>query len=254
MDLFDLKGRVAVVSGASSGLGKRFAEVLANHGADVAILARRLDKLKENAALIEAAGGRCLPLQCDVTNEANVAGAVKQIIAHFGKIDILVNNAGIALGTKAEETTGADFCKVMDVNTNAIFYLCREAGKNMIANKYGRIINISSMYGLVGNKFMPALSYHASKGAIVNFTRGLAAEWAKYNITVNSIGPGFFHSEMTDKLMQEEAFLKFVQSSCCLERCGNPDELDTALMFLAANGSGYITGQTVYVDGGWTAV
>ncbi|MFV0537812.1 MAG: SDR family NAD(P)-dependent oxidoreductase [Dysgonomonas sp.] len=254
MSLFNLKGRVAVVTGASSGLGKRFAETLAKQGADIAILARRLDRLEENAKIIESLGVKCLPVRCDATVESDVVSAVKKIISHFSKIDILVNNAGIAIGGKAENTSGEDFLKVMDINVNGVFYFAREVGKNMIENKYGRIINIASMYGQVANKFNPCLSYHASKGAVINFARGLAAEWARHNITVNNIGPGFFDSEMTHEFIEVDAFQDFVKSSTCLERTGRPEELDSTLIFLAANESSYITGQTIFVDGGWTAI
>lgn len=254
MNLFDLKGRVAVVTGASSGLGKRFAEVLAANGADIAIMARRMDRLTELSGKIESMGVKCFPVQCDVTDEKHVTESISEIAKHFGKIDILVNNAGSAYGTNAENTAGEDFRKTVDVNLNGVFYVAREVGKNMIANKYGRIINIASIYGLVGNKFAPALSYHASKGAVVNFARALAAEWGKYNITVNNIGPGFFESELTDQILHIDAFQKFVETMTCLGRGGRQGELDTVLLFLASNYSTYITGQTIYVDGGWTAI
>ncbi|MDH6354005.1 NAD(P)-dependent dehydrogenase (short-subunit alcohol dehydrogenase family) [Dysgonomonas sp. PH5-45] len=254
MSLFSLKGRVAVVTGASSGLGKRFAEVLAKQGADIAIVARRLDRLEEHAKTIEALGVKCLPVKCDATNEEEVVAAVKKIVAHFGKIDILVNNAGIAIGGETENVPGKDFRSVVDVNLNGVFYFAREAGKDMIKNQYGRIINVASMYGQVGNKFTPCLSYHASKGAVINLSRGLAAEWAKHKITVNSLCPGFFDSEMTDAFIETNEFSEFVKNTCCLERTGKPQELDTALIFLAADGSSYITGQPIFVDGGWTAI
>jgi len=254
MALFDLKGRVALITGASSGLGKRFAYVLARQGADVAILARRLDKLEETAKEVEACGVSCFCVKCDVSNENEVVSAVSKVISHFGKVDILVNNAGIAIGGKAENMSSDDFSKVMNINVNGLFYMAREVGKNMIKNKYGRIINIASMYGLVGNKFSPTLGYHTSKGAVVNFARALAAEWAKHNITVNNLAPGFFDSEMTDKFLHTDEFQDFVKKSTCLERVGSADELDSGLIFLAANESSYITGQTIYVDGGWTAI
>lgn len=254
MSIFSLKGRVAVVTGASSGLGKRFAMVLAKQGADVAIVARRMDRLEAYAKELEAEGVRCLPVQCDATVESEVVAAVKQITDYFGKIDILVNNAGTYIGGRSENVSGDDFDKVMDVNVKGVFLFAREAGKNMIKNKYGRIINIASMYGQVGNKLSPSLSYHTSKGAIVNFARGLAAEWARHNITVNNIGPGFFESEMTHNFVDKDVFKDFVKNACCLGRIGRPEELDTALVFLAADGSSYITGQTVFVDGGWTAI
>lgn len=254
MALFDLKGRIALVTGASSGLGARFARVLADQGADVIIVARRLEKLKHLAKEIEAKGVRCMPIKCDATIESDVENSVEEAIKHFGRIDILVNNAGIALGGSAQDVTLEDFKKVMDVNINGVFLFAREVGKHMIKSQYGRIINVASMYGLVGNKFSAALSYHSSKGAVINFARGLAAEWAKYNITVNNIGPGFFDSEMTGDFIHHEAFTSFVKNMTCMERTGRPEELDTALVFLAADGSSYITGQTIFVDGGWTAI
>lgn len=254
MALFDLKGRVALVTGASSGLGKRFALVLARQGADVAVVARRLEKLQDTAKEVEACGVRCLPIKCDVTHEHEVVSAVARVISHFGKIDILINNAGVAVGKKTEDMSGSEFHNVLDVNINGVFYMAREVGKNMIENKYGRIINMASMYGLVGNKFSPTIGYHTSKGAIVNFARGLAAEWAKHNITVNNIGPGFFDSEMTNAFINAAPFVQFVKTMTCMGREGRPEELDTALVFLAANESSYITGQTIFVDGGWTAI
>lgn len=254
MALFDLKGRVALVTGASSGLGSRFARVLADQGADVVIVARRIERLNQLANEIEAKGTRCLAVKCDATIESDVVNTVQKAIDKFGKVDILVNNAGIAIGGKSEDLSLDDFKKVIDVNVNGMFTFAREAGRDMIKNQYGRIINIASIYGLVGNKFSPALSYHASKGAIVNFARGLAAEWAKYNITVNNIGPGFFDSEMTGDFIHSDVFTDFIKHMTCLERTGRPEELDTALVFLAANESSYITGQTIFVDGGWTAI
>ncbi len=243
-----------MVTGASSGLGKRFAQVLAAQGADVVIMARRLERLQALAKSIEQTGRRCLPLQCDVTDESRVIEAVAEAVKYFGKIDILVNNAGSAYGTAAEDTPGEEFRKTIEVDLNGVFYVAREVGKNMIKNRYGRIINIASMYGLVGNKFAPALSYHASKGAVINFARGLAAEWGKHNITVNNIGPGFFLSELTEELLEMDAFNKFVATMTCMDRPGKEGELDTALLFLASDYSSYVTGQTIYVDGGWTAI
>lgn len=252
--MFDLKGRTALVTGASSGLGARFAEVLAMQGANVVITARRKERLDALAEKINKMGVKCLSIACDAAIEADVVRCVERAVAEMGKIDILVNNAGMAIEGTAEATTGSDFSKVVDVNLMGVYYFAREAGKNMIKNQYGRIINIASMYGLVGNKFTPALSYHATKGAVINFARGLAAEWAKHNITVNNIGPGFFESEMTGELFKIDEFNRFVATMTCMSRAGKEDELDSALVFLAANESSYITGQTIFVDGGWTAI
>lgn len=254
MALFDLKGRVAFVTGASSGLGKRFALTLARQGADVAIVARRMDKLQELAKEIEAEGHRCLPVQCDLTVENDVVRAVKEVVGHFGKIDILVNNAGLALGGNAEDMSLEDFERVMKVNVSGVFLCAREVGKHMIENQYGRIINIASAYGKVGNKFSPTLSYHTSKGAVINLARALATEWAKHNITVNNIAPGYYETEMTEELFKIDAFMNFVKGKTVFERPGKVEELDSAIVFLAANESTYITGQTIYVDGGWTII
>lgn len=254
MALFDLTGRVAFVTGASSGLGKRFAMALAGQGADVVIVARRLEKLQEVAKEIEGLGRRCLPVQCDLTVENDVIRAVQQVVDHFGRIDILVNNAGLALGGNAEDMSLEDFERVIKVNVNGVFLCAREVGKQMIKNQYGRIINIASAYGKVGNKFSPTLCYHTSKGAVINFARALATEWAKHNITVNNIAPGYYETEMTEKLFQIEAFVNFVNNKTVFNRPGKVEELDTAVAFLAADESSYITGQTIYVDGGWTII
>ncbi len=254
MALFDLTGRVALVTGASSGLGRRFAKVLAQQGADVIVVARRMERLQDLAVKIESMGRKCLPIKCDATVEQEVVAAVAKGVEHFGKIDILVNNAGTGSMGNAEDVSGDDFKRTMDINTNAVFYFAREVGKNMIKNHYGRIINIASMYGLVGNKFSPTIAYHTSKGAVINFARGLAAEWGKHNITVNNIGPGFFKSELTETFIDAQPFRDFVATMTCLSREGREGELDSALVFLAANESSYISGQTIFVDGGWTAI
>ena len=254
MALFDLTGKVALVTGASSGLGKRFSLILAQQGADVVIVARRLERLKELAEEIEAMGRRCMPIKCDAAQELQVIETVRKAVSHFGHIDILVNNAGVADAGKAEDVSGKDFNKVMAVNVDGVFFFAREVGKSMIQNGYGRIINISSMYGAVGNKFSPALSYHTSKGAVNNLARALGAEWGRHGITVNNIGPGFFDSEMTGDFFNTDQFNAYVRNNTCMERTGREDELDTALLFLAAEESSYITGQTIYVDGGWTAL
>ncbi|KAL1110009.1 hypothetical protein AAG570_014009, partial [Ranatra chinensis] len=246
--------RIALVTGASSGLGAQFASCLARQGAKVAIAARRLDRLEQLANEIKHAGGDCFPVQCDVTHDEEVERLIKAVSQHYGGLDILVNNAGAAKSAPSTDVSMEDYDYVMDINSRAVFLVAREAAKGMLARSYGRIINIASMYGLVGNKFSASASYHASKGAVVNMTRALAAEWGKHGVTVNAICPGFFASELTSRLMEQEAFISFVQRSTCLERFGQPGELDTALLFLAADTSGYVTGQTIVVDGGWTCI
>ncbi len=254
MDLFDLTGKVAVVTGASSGLGVQFAKALARQGADLVIVARRLEKLNDVSEEIKKMGRNCLALKCDVTNEQEVKDTVATIVQKMGKIDILVNNAGVAEVVPAENHTTDQWNRVLNTNLTGVFMFAREAGKNMIENKYGRVINITSMFGHIANTATQNSSYHASKGAVINLTRALAAEWAKYGITVNGIGPGFFESEMTGDILSNQEFNNFVSFRCPMGRVGNMGELDSALIFLAANSSSYITGQTLFVDGGWTAV
>lgn len=253
-NLFDLTGKVAIVTGASSGLGVQFARALAKQGADLAIVARRYEKLEELRQEIEGMGRKCLPVKCDVVKENEVEAAVAEVIKEFGKIDILVNNAGVAGGDAAENLSEADWDKVVDTNLKGLFLFAKHAGRHMIEKKYGKIINIASMFGKVGNAAIPALAYHASKGGAVNFSRALAGEWAKYGINVNGIGPGFFESEMTQEVIHGEEFLAYLRSRCPMQRFGKPGELDGALIYLASDASSYTNGQTIYVDGGWTAV
>jgi gluconate 5-dehydrogenase len=211
--MFDLTGRVAVVTGGSSGLGVQFAKALAAQGADVAIIARRKDKLETVAEEIRKTGRKCLPVAADLTKTNEIQKAVAEIIEEYGKIDILVNNAGNSAVGPAESMTDEAWNHVVELNLSSVFFVAREFGKEMIKNKYGRIINIASMYGLVGNNnpLTPTVVYHATKGGVVNFTRALAAEWAKYNITVNAICPGFFPSEMTEGLFETKEFQDYLK-------------------------------------------
>lgn len=254
MAIFDLHGQNVVVTGASSGLGVQFAKALAAQGANIALLARRVEKLQAVKTEIEALGVQALAIQADVTNEAQIESAVKQVEAAWGQIHILVNNAGTSVVAPAEDLAEADWDKVLDTNLKGVWMVAKHVGKHMIGHKYGRIINIASMYGVVGNTFFPASNYHAAKGGVVNLTRGLAAEWAKHGITVNAIGPGFFESEMTASAISAEPFLEYVKNVCPMQRIGKPGELDPALIFLAAKESSYVSGQTICMDGGWTSV
>lgn len=247
----DLTGRIAVVTGASSGLGYAFSKALAENGAKVAAFARRTDKLNELKKEIEEAGGECLPVQCDVTSEENIISAVQQVIDHFGKIDILINNAGCITVCPTTELKLADWQKVVDTSITAYFLMAREVGKNMIQNRYGRIVNIASMYGCIASHHNPILSYNATKGAVPNFTRGLAQEWAEYGITVNAVGPGMFPSEMMEVDAQTEQFLAF---RAPIGRAGKVNELCGQILLFASEETAYTTGQTIYIDGGITSV
>lgn len=247
----DLTGRVAVVTGASSGLGREYCKALAENGAKVAAFARRIERLDSLKEEIEANGGVCLPVPCDVSKEEQVVEGVQKVIDTFGKIDILVNNAGAMAYSPTIELSLKDWQRVVDISLTGCFLMARECAKNMIQNRYGRIINTASMFGKIASFHHPILAYNATKGAVPNFTRSLAQEWAQYNITVNAIGPGEFPSEMmviTDESVEE------LKGRCPIGRPGKIEELCGQLLLFASENSAYTTGQTIYIDGGWTAV
>lgn len=254
--LFDLTGRVALVTGCSGGLGVQMAKALAQQGADLVIMARRYEKLLEVKQEIESAHGvKVLPILCDVTNTEAVDKMVDEAIEKFGHIDIVVNNAGTGAITPAEDITDAQFENEMQIDLFGTFRVARAvAKKSMIPNKYGRVINIASMYGLVGNKIAPSSPYHAAKGGVVNLTRALAGEWGKYGITVNTICPGYFMTPLTKDTLTTEYFTNYAKSVIPLERYGEEGELDSAVVFLAADESRYVTGVALPVDGGYTCV
>lgn len=247
----DLTGKVAVVTGASSGLGRAYAKALAENGAKVAAMARRTERLEDLKKEIEAAGGECLPVTMDVTKESMVIDGVKKVVDHFGTIDILINNAGAIKVVPTVDLALADWQKVVDISLTGYFLMARECGKVMIKNNYGRIINTASMFGLIAGQHMPNLAYNATKGAVPNFTRSLAQEWAEYNITVNAIAPGMFPSEM---MVMENSTLALLKNRCPIGRPGNVEELLGQMLLFASEASSYTTGQTIAIDGGWTAV
>ena len=252
---FDLKGNVAVVTGASTGLGLQMAKAFASQGANLVLLARRMNLLEENArAITEEFGVEVLPFACDITKTEMVEAAVKATMERFGRVDILVNNAGTGAVGPAEEITDEQFRHEMNIDLFGTFVCAREFGKEMIKAQYGRIINIASMYGLVGNMIVGSAPYHAAKGGVVNFTRALAAEWGKYGVTVNSICPGYFYTDLTTETLDSDYFQAIAKRSIPLERYGRSGELDTCALFLASPASTYVTGQNIAVDGGYTCV
>jgi len=253
-NIFDLTGRVAVVTGASSGLGVQMAKAFARQGADMVILARRLEKLEKVADEIRGLGVKCLPIRCDVTNTEDVKKAAEIVEKEFGKVDILVNNAGSGHVGPTEETTDDQWNGVINLDLNGVFKVTREFGKLMIKNNYGRVINIASMYGLVGNSALPCAGYHAAKGGVVNFTRALASEWAKYGINVNCICPGYFETELTVDTLNTESFTNYMKATVPLGRYGREGELDSTAIYLASEASSYVTGVIIPVDGGYTCV
>ncbi len=253
--LFDLSGKRAVVTGASSGLGVQMAKALAEYGADIALLARRKEKLEQVKEQIENEfSNKVISIECDVANLEQVKNAVEMVKAELGGVDILVNNAGVGGIGEATEMTLEEWQKVVDVNLTGVFVTAQQFGKLMIEQNYGKIINIASIFGHSANLAFPVVAYHATKGAVVNLTRALAAEWAKNNITVNAIGPGFFESEMTMSIKDNQEANAFIVGSNPMHRWGKEGELNGALILLASDASSFITGQTIYVDGGWTAV
>ena len=253
---FDLKDQVAIVTGASGGLGVQMAKALANQGCNIAVFARRQQQIDEVAAEIaNEFGVKTLAVRCDITDTEMVDAAVDQVLAEFGRIDILINNAGTGAVAPAEDITDDQFNGEMQIDLFGTFKVARACAKKaMIPAQYGRIINIASMYGLVGNKVAGSAPYHAAKGGVVNLTRALAAEWGKYNITVNAICPGYFYTPLTKETLDSEFFQAHARTMIPMERYGNEGELDSAAVFLAAPASTYVTGLMVPVDGGYTCM
>lgn len=253
---FDLKGQVAIVTGCSTGLGVQMAKALANQGAVIVPVARRLDKLEAVAKEIsEEFGVETFPIRCDITDTDMVNAMVQQVMDKFGRVDILINNAGTGAVAPAEDITDEQFDNELRIDLFGSFKVARAVAKlAMIPAKYGRIINIASMYGLVGNKIAPCSPYHAAKGGVVNMTRGLAAEWGKYGINVNCICPGYFWTPLTKDTLETDWFKQYANGAIPLERYGNEGELDTTAIFLASPASSYVTGVMVPVDGGYTSI
>ncbi|HHV32842.1 SDR family NAD(P)-dependent oxidoreductase [Caproiciproducens sp. LBM24188] len=255
MNLFDLTGKVAVITGASSGLGADAARAYAEHGADVALLARRKEKLANVAKEIESMGRKAIAVQCDVSDEESVKNAVAQVLAAYGKIDILLNNAGVAYGGSVENLDEQTWDKAMNTNVKGIFLMSKYVVPGMKERKYGKIVNIASVNAIVGDK-APALVrhvYNASKGGVMGLTVGMAASLMQYGITVNAVGPGLFESEMTaDTLFKAQDFMNMYNALCPASRPGRRGELSGTILYLSSDASSYVAGQTIFVDGGFT--
>lgn len=256
-DLFDLTGKVAVVTGASSGLGADAARAYAAQGAKVALLARRKEKLGSVVGEIGQAGGEAIAVPCDVSDEESVKKAVEAVLSRFGKIDILLNNAGVAVPGSVENLTEEQWDRAMDTNVKGIFLMSKYIVPGMKERGYGRIVNVASVNAVVADK--PAAlvrhSYNASKAAVVGLTKGMAASLMQYGITVNAVGPGLFESEMTaDTLFKAESFMKMYNSLCPASRPGRRGELNGPILFLSSDAASYTTAQLILVDGGISAV
>lgn len=247
-DLFSVAGKVAIITGASSGLGERFARVLHGAGATVVVGARRLDRLEE---LADELGERVVPVECDVSVDAQCARLVD---AAGERVDVLVNNAGVCPEGRGEDEPLDQWRQVMDVNLTGLFAVTQLAARKMIAQRAGSIINITSMLGLVASAPINLASYAASKGAVVNLTRELACQWARKGVRVNALAPGWFLTEMTaEKMFGSADAMEFLRRNTPMGRAGLDHELDGTLLYLASDASSFLTGVTIPVDGGWTA-
>ena len=253
LELFDLKGNVSLVSGGGDGIGREMAIALADAGSDVVVFSRRVEKCEAVATEIEARGGRAMAMGCDITRSADIDRVVAETLRRFDKIDVLINNSGRTWGAAPEDIAFEDWKKVIDLNLNATFQCTQIVGREMITRQRGKIINISSYSGSRGTDpaYLDAIPYNTSKGALNVFTQDLAVKWAKYNITVNAIAPGWFPTKMTRWTFDNRG--EAILSRIPLKRYGKMEELAGVAIFLASRASDYLTGQIIAVDGGLTA-
>ncbi len=250
--MFDLTGKVALVTGARRGMGKSHALALARQGAKVAVTDISQEECQSVVDEIKSAGGEAIAFKMDVLNKTDVDAVFDEVIKQFGRLDILVNNAGIYIDKPTLEMTEKEWDETINVNLKGGFLCAQRAAKEMAKNKWGRIINISSIAsGGVGIGFPGAAHYAASKGGIIGMTESMAAEWAELGITVNAIGPGVIETPMTQPITEELA--KEISTRIPLKRIGKPEEISAAVVFLASEEASYVTGATIYVDGGWLA-
>lgn len=250
--LFDLGGRVAIVTGGAVGLGRQMSQALAEMGAHLVLCARKKDRCEQAAAELKQLGVRTLPLSCDLRNPASIQQVVNATVSEFGRIDVLINNAGTSWGAPVEEMRLEHWDKVIQTNLTGTFIFSQAVGKVMIAQRRGKIINIASIAGLGGTPpELPITGYSASKGGIIILTKDLACKWAGHNIQVNAIAPGWFPSDMSEVVIEKNR--EFLLDKIPLRRFGSNHDLKGAAVFLASHASDYVTGHVLVVDGGQSA-
>ena len=252
--MFDLKNNIAVISGASSGLGRQMSEAFAKQGANLVLIARRIEKLEQVKKELEKYNVKVMTIKCDVTSTDDVNNACRIVENTFGKVDILINCAGASKDAGVLDMTDDEWEFTVSTDLTSVFKVTRAFANIMKKNNYGRIINIASMYGLVGNTEIDTIAYHSSKGGVINFTRAVAAELAKYNITCNCICPGYFETELTRDVLKTDRFKEYMNRTVPLKRYGKPGELNAGAIFLASNEASYVTGVILPIDGGYTCV
>lgn len=248
MNLFDLSGKVAVITGATRGLGQEMAVALAEAGADIALV-QRSDKDTATKERIERLGRRCELILCDLSVMDQVKTVINQVEERFGRIDILVNNGGIQRRSPAVEFSEQDWDDVLDVNLKTVFLLCQQAGNRMVSQRSGKIINIASLLSFQGGITVPA--YAAAKGGVAQLTKALSNEWAGYGVNVNAIAPGYMATDMNEALMQNETRSRQILDRIPAGRWGSAEDMKGSIVFLASNASNYVNGQILAVDGGW---
>ena len=249
--LFDLSGEVGIITGSAQGLGEQMTIALAEAGAKVILVDINLEKLQKVEERIKKLGGECIAVKTDVTDPLQVDNMVNVAVKKFGRIDILINNAGVVSNYPAEDIPKDEWDKVINVNLTGVFLCTQRAGRQMIKQRKGSIINISSMSGLIVNRPQPQLHYNVSKSGVIMLTKSFAAEWAKYNIRVNAIAPGYMRTPLVDKVYPRygKDWVKYIP----MGRIGDPSEIKGPALFLASRASSYMTGSVLVMDGGYTA-
>jgi 2-deoxy-D-gluconate 3-dehydrogenase len=251
LDKMSLNGKVGIVTGASKGLGRSMALGLAEAGADLALVSRGMPDLMKIADEVEKLGRKVLPISADVSDLKQIDEVIEKVLAEFGKIDILVNNAGTTVRLNIEDFTEEAWDTVMDLNLKGAFFCAQAVGKVMIKQGKGKIINTASLLSAIGGP--KTVAYAAAKGGIAQITRCMAVEWSKYNININAIAPGYFRTPLTKPLQDDPERSAKILSRIPMQRWGDPDDLKGIVVFLASEASDYVTGQVIFVDGGWMA-